>query len=89
MRFIWVFLVVASSACSGLPGSTGPNTIDPGSSFIGPNGGPAYLMPCFWSSRECYKRAREVCPSGYTIFDSIDDSNHGSSGHYIAYECKK
>jgi hypothetical protein len=90
MRFNWVFLVVSISACT----STSPSQINPSPSFIGPNGGTAYLMRCVWSDAAwgvapCYKRAREVCPSGYTIFDSIDDSNNGTSFHFIAYECKK
>src|SRR5262245_35581197 len=67
MRFISLFLAASVSACSGLPGSLGP---DPGSSFIGPSGGTAYLMFCGMKLVECYKKARDVCPSGYTIFDS-------------------
>lgn len=85
MRFIWVLLVVSISACA----SVRPNQIDPSRTFIGPSGGTAYIMQCFWNDASCYKKAREVCPSGYTIFDSIDDTNSGTSFHYIAYECKK
>ena len=89
MRFIWVSLVVSISACT----SIAPNPPEPSPSFIGPNGGTAYLMRCVWSDAVwgvavCYKKAREVCPSGYTVFDSIDDTNNGTSFHYIAYECK-
>ena len=65
--------------------SLDPKNVDPSYRFVGPDGGTAYLMQCF-DGVGCYKRAREVCPGGYTIFDSIDTTG---GGHYIAYECKK
>jgi len=86
MRLIWMFLPISISACSASP--LAPDQIDPEKSFIGPNGGPAYMMACDWGQAKCFKRAREICPSGYTIFDSISDSTADFPFHYIAYECK-
>jgi len=99
MRIIFSLIVVGLlSACvTALPTAPlDPKHLDQTTSFVGPDGGAAYLMQCF-DGIGCYQRAKEVCPNGYTIFDSIDSatgsiSNGGgivSSGHYIAFECKK
>jgi hypothetical protein len=96
MRLIVIlFLAVLSACSSALPmAPLDPQHIDPSVQFDGPNGGAAHLMQCF-DGVGCYKRARDVCPGGHTIFDSIDRSSGGSSGfsvstaHYIAFECKK
>ena len=40
--------------------------------FIGPNGGTAYSMRCSGGGRsldDCYRKAGEICPSGYAIID--------------------
>jgi hypothetical protein len=73
-----------------------PNHLDQTPSFIGPNGGTAYLMQCF-DSVGCYQRARQACSNDYVIFDSIDNASGNvasgggiiGSSHYIAFECKK
>jgi len=94
VRLLAILLVIGLSACaSSLPiAQLDPHNIDPSAQFIGPSGGAAYLMTCF-DGVGCYKRAREVCSGGYTIFDSIDTSGGTggmtSSSHYIAFECKK
>jgi hypothetical protein len=98
MRMICALVVVLVSACTtSLPiAPLDPKHLDQSPSFIGPNGGAAYLMQCF-DGVGCYQRAREACANGYTIFDSIDNTsgtvaNGGGfvgSAHYIAFECKK
>jgi hypothetical protein len=73
-----------------------PKHLDQSTTFVGPNGGTAYLMQCF-GGVGCYQRAREACSHGYMIFDSIDSANGSiangggfvGSGHYIAFECKQ
>ncbi len=63
--------------------------------FVGPNGKSAYSMQCSGLGRtidDCYKKAGEVCPNGYTIVDH--SSNLVGSGGMIAtnealaIECK-
>jgi len=95
MRFTYALVLAAlCSACSALPTAPlDPKHIDPSFHFMGPSGGDAYLMQCF-DGVGCYRRARELCSNGYTIFDSIDSAGGGAgfpveSGHYIALECKK
>jgi hypothetical protein len=98
MRVISSLVVVLLSACA-TPLPTvplDPKHLDQSTNFIGPNGGPAFLMQCF-DGVACYQRAREACSNGYTIFDSIDSANGSitngggfvGSSHYIAFECKK
>lgn len=53
----WVALLVALSACVAVD------------SFKGPNGRDAYSMQCGNDSGACYRRAGEVCPSGYDILN--------------------
>lgn len=67
--------------------------------FKGPNGKTAYSMRCSGMGRtieDCYQKAGEVCPDGYTILDR-DSSLVGApmgGGMYIttkrgmAIECK-
>ena len=46
-------------------------SIDP-QQFVGPNGRTAYSMQCSGMGRTlhaCYRKAGEICPSGYTIID--------------------
>jgi hypothetical protein len=98
MRVIGSLVVVLLSACaSSLPRAPlDPKHLDQSTNFVGPSGGTAYLMQCF-DGVGCYQRAREVCPNGYMIFDSIDSatgsvtggSGSVASNHYIAFECKK
>lgn len=68
--------------------------------FKGPNGKTAYSMKCSGMGRtldECYKKAGELCPSGYNIIDRAS----GTVGvpvrgggmivapqHNLAVECK-
>jgi hypothetical protein len=98
MRVISLLIVVLLSACATpLPTAPlDPKHLEQSKTFVGPNGGTAYLMQCF-DGVGCYRRAREVCANGYTIFDSID-SAEGSitsgggligSSHYIAFECNQ
>jgi hypothetical protein len=98
MRAMTSLVVILLTACAtALPTAPlDPKHLDQTSSFVGPNGGTAYLMQCS-DGVGCYQRASEVCSNGYVIFDSIDSTNGAiSSGsgfvgseHYIAFECKK
>jgi hypothetical protein len=98
MRVISSLVVVFLSACAtSLPiAPLDPKHLEKAATFVGPNGGTAYLMQCF-DGVGCYQRAREVCSNGYMIFDSIDSTSGSvttgsgsvSSSHYIAFECKK
>ena len=68
--------------------------------FVGPNGKTAYSMRCSGMGRTldaCYKKAGEICPSGYTIIDRASGTVavpvYGGSimaapQHYLAIECK-
>lgn len=68
--------------------------------FVGPNGKVAYSMSCSGMGRTldaCYKKAGEVCPSGYSIVDrasgtvGIQMSGGGTlitPQHSLAIECK-
>ena len=95
--------LVLLSACATPPTApSDPKHVDPSTSFVGPNGGAAYLMECFNGLQDtnsaygCYQRAKDACPNGYTIFDSIDKvdgsvssgSGFVNSSHSIAFECK-
>ena len=63
--------------------------------FKGPNGDTVYSMRCNGMGRtldDCYKKASELCPSGYSIVDR-ESSVVGMGGivvpHYrLAIECK-
>lgn len=63
--------------------------------FVGPNGKTAYSMRCSGIER-CYKKAGEICPSGYTIVDRASGTvavpvNGGimaAPQHNLAIECK-
>ena len=37
--------------------------------FVGPNGTTAYSLKCHSALDACYKKAGEICPSGYSIID--------------------
>jgi hypothetical protein len=97
MRVVSLLVASLLSACATpLPTAPlDPKHVDPSTTFIGPNGGTAYLMQCF-DGVGCYQRAKEVCSNGYVIFDSVDATDGivtnggGSVGsrHYIAFECK-
>ena len=67
--------------------------------FKGPNGNTAYSMRCSGFGRtldECYKKAGELCPSGYTIIDRASGvvavpykgSIMAGPQHNLAIECK-
>lgn len=67
--------------------------------FVGPNGKTAYSMRCSGMGRTldaCYKKAGEVCSSGYTIIDRASGTvavpvNGGimaAPQHNLAIECK-
>ncbi len=82
------FLILASCA-----------SIDP-QQFVGPSGKTAYSMRCSGMGRSldaCYKKAGEVCPSGYSILDRASGTvaMTTSTGallaapqHNLAIECK-
>lgn len=67
--------------------------------FVGPNGKTAYSMRCSGMGRTldaCYRKAGEVCSSGYIIIDRASGTlgvpmNGGTMmapQHNIAIECK-
>ena len=74
-------------------------SIDP-QQFVGPNGRTAYSMRCSGMGRTldaCYKKAGEVCPSGYTIIDRASGTVAvpvygggivAAPQHNLAIECK-
>jgi hypothetical protein len=55
--------------------------------FVGPSGGTAYSMECD-ELDECYKKAREMCPSGYAIIDRATEPIGSTAEHTLAIECK-
>lgn len=63
--------------------------------FVGPNGKTAYTMKCSGMGRtleDCYIKAGEVCPNGYSIVDRATGysqiGNIGAVQHSLAVECK-
>lgn len=68
--------------------------------FVGPNGRAAYSMRCSGMGRTldaCYKKAGEICSSGYSIIDrasgtvAVPVSGGGfiaAPQHNLAIECK-
>ena len=67
--------------------------------FIGPNGKTAYSMRCSGMGRsldECYQKAGEMCPNGYTIVDRstgtvavpVNGSIMAAPQNNLAIECK-
>jgi hypothetical protein len=73
-------------------------SIDP-REFSGPNGRTAYYMKCSGMGRTmdaCYKKAGELCPSGYSIIERGSDlaavpANGGTMAvarRSLAVECK-
>ncbi len=63
--------------------------------FNGPSGKTAYSMKCNGMGRtldDCYVKAGEVCPSGYSIIDRSTGyarvNNIGVTTQTIAIECK-
>lgn len=89
MRLLYIAFPLLLSACA---------TIEP-QQFVGPNGKTAYSMRCSGIGRTldaCYKKAGEVCASGYTIIDRASGTvgvpvNGGTmmaQQHNIAIECK-
>ncbi len=69
------------------------------SEFRGPNGRTAYSMRCSGMGRtldDCYRKAGELCPAGYTIIDRASGTVAVPVGggivaapqHNLAVECK-
>lgn len=67
--------------------------------FVGPNGRTAYAMRCTGEDpfAACYKKAGELCPSGYTVVDratgTVAVPVYGGGivaapRHNLAIECK-
>jgi len=90
MKVRYLALVLLLTACA---------AIEP-QQFVGPNGKTAYSMRCSGMGRTlnaCYKKAGEVCPSGYTIVDrasgtiAVPVTGGGmiaAPQHNLAIECK-
>jgi hypothetical protein len=90
MKLRYLALVLLLTACA---------AIEP-QQFVGPNGKTAYSMRCSGMGRTldaCYKKAGEVCPSGYTIVDrrsgtiAVPVAGGGMMAapqHNLAIECK-
>ena len=90
MKVRYLALVLLLTACA---------AIEP-QQFVGPNGKTAYSMRCSGMGRTldaCYKKACEVCPSGYTIVDrasgtiAVPVTGGGmiaAPQHNLAIECK-
>jgi hypothetical protein len=73
-------------------------TIEP-KEFKGPNGNTAYSMRCSGMGRaldDCYKKAGELCPTGYNIIDRassivaipVSGGVMATPQHNLAIECK-
>jgi len=67
--------------------------------FKGPNGGTAFYMRCSGAGRTmdaCYKKAGELCPTGYNIIERgsdlvavpVNGGTMASSRRSLAVECK-
>ena len=90
MKVRYLALVLLLTACA---------AIEP-QQFVGPNGKTAYSIRCSGMDRTldaCYKKAGEVCPSGYTIVDrasgtiAVPVTGGGmiaAPQHNLAIECK-
>src|SRR2546428_7510503 len=90
MRLVALVAVLLLVSCA---------SIDP-QEFRGPSGKTAYSMRCSGMGRTldaCYKKAGEVCPSGYTIVDrasgtiAVPVTGGGmiaAPQHNLAIECK-
>ena len=89
-RVAWVGVSLLVAACA---------AIEP-QQFVGPNGKTAYSMRCSGMGRTldaCYKKAGEICPSGYTIIDRASGTVAvpvygggivAAPQHNLAIECK-
>ncbi len=90
MKVRYLALVLLLTACA---------AIEP-QQFVGPNGKTAYSMRCSGMGRTldaCYKKAGEMCPSGYTIVDRASGTMAvpvygggmmAAPQHNLAIECK-
>lgn len=89
MRILFIGLILLMASCA----SVNPQE------FRGPNGKPAYSMKCSGLGRtldDCYKKAGEVCNSGYNIIDRASGTvavpTRGgilaAPQHTLAIECK-
>lgn len=57
--------------------------------IMGPNGKPAQSINCPRSIENCYEKASEVCPGGYKVLNSNDESSfiHNSyNGQITPYQ---
>jgi hypothetical protein len=77
---------------------TGCAAIEP-QQFVGPNGKTAFSMRCSGMGRTldaCYKKAGEICPTGYAIIDRassvvgvpVNGGTMLAPQHNVAIECK-
>ena len=89
MRILYAPLFLLLASCA---------SIEP-QEFKGPSGKSAYSMKCSGMGRtldDCYKKAGEVCPSGYNIIDRassiaaipVRGGLLAAPQHNLAVECK-
>lgn len=89
MRFAALVIVVVLASCA---------QIEP-REFQGPNGKTAYYMRCSGAGRTmdaCYKKAGELCPTGYNIIERgsdlvavpVNGGTMATSRRSLAIECK-
>lgn len=89
MRILTVALLLMLTSCA----SVTPRE------FRGPNGRTAYSMRCSGMGRtldDCYQKAGELCPGGYTIIDRasgtvavpVSGGIVATPQHNLAIECK-
>jgi hypothetical protein len=66
-------------------------------SVMGPNGQPAYVLGCGNGEVACYRKAAELCPTGYAVVGDhnnnvvVPTANGGSVGstvHDMVIQCK-
>lgn len=62
-KFWMLALVVPLFGCESIP-----------EKFVGPNSRDAYSMSCGGDPTDCYKKASQLCPSGYQIINSTSSS---------------
>lgn len=81
MKLCIVGIALALTGCAG----------NPPVPFAGPSGNPAYSLGCGGlgnSLARCYRRAAELCPTGYGVVDRNSVYDGTVISHQLVVECK-